>query len=182
MIYRMWKTLESETIIDNRWIAVRKDKVELPNGQKIDDFYSVTISDAAAIVAVDEDGNIVLKREYKYATGEELIEIPAGMFEPGEKDPLFVAKRELLEETGYESDDWIYFGDTLESSSKLTNRMHIFLAQKCRKVCNQNLDKTEEIDVLVVPFCEAVEMVMRNEIKCNSSAHGILRAARMMEK
>ena len=136
--------------------------------------------DAAAIVAVTEDMKIVLKREYKHATGEVLIEVPAGMFEPKETDGLEVAKRELLEETGYVASSWTYFGDTVESSSKLTNRMHIYLAQDCKKVSEQKLDATEELDVLVIDMKEAIEMVMRNEIKCNSSAHGILRAVRML--
>lgn len=176
----MWKINKSENLIENKWITVRKEEVELPNHLIIDDFYTITIPDAAAIVALDTEGNIVLKKEYKHATGEELIEIPAGMFEPMECDGLEVAKRELLEETGYASDEWSYFGDTVESSSKLTNRMHIYLALNCRKVASQHLDSTEELDVIVVPFEEAIEMVMRNEVKCNSSAHGILRAARML--
>ena len=176
----MWKLIKSEKLIENRWLSVKKDKVEISNGMVIDDFYSVTIPDAAAIVAVDTEGNVILKKEFKYATGEDLIEIPAGMFELEESDGLGVAKRELLEETGYISDDWMYFGDTVESSSKLTNRMHIYLAQNCKRVSDQKLDETEELEVLVVPMEEAIEMVMRNEIKCNSSAHGILRAARML--
>lgn len=175
-----WKLISTEKLIDNRWISVRKDSVDLPNGTHIDDFYSVTIPDAAAIVALTSDMNIVLKKEFKYATGEELIEVPAGMFEPDETDGLIVAKRELLEETGYVSDDWTYFGPTVESASKLTNRMHIYLAKDCRKVAEQKLDDTEEVDVLVLPFDKAIDMVMSNEIKCNSSAHGILRAARML--
>lgn len=176
----MWKLIKSENLIDSRWLSIKKDKVELPNGMVIEDFYSVTIPDAAAIVAIDEHNNVILKKEFKYATGEELIEIPAGMFEPDEVDGLEVAKRELLEETGYISDKWIYFGDTVESSSKLTNRMYIYLAQNCKRVSDQKLDETEELEVLVVPMEEAIEMIMRNEIKCNSSAHGILRAARML--
>ena len=172
----MWKQLKSEKLIDNRWLTVRKDQVELPNGLIIDDFYSVTISDAAAIVAIDESGNIILKKEFKYATGEELIEIPAGMFEPNETDGLLVAKRELLEETGYTSDEWTYLGATVESSSKLTNHMHIYMATGCRKVADQNLDSTEDIEVMVVPMNKAVEMIMSNEICCNSSVHGIMKA------
>lgn len=176
-----WTVKSSEKLIDNRWISVKKDSVDLPNGTHIDDFYTVTIPDAAAIVAITEDMNIVLKREFKYATGEVLIETPAGMFEPDETDGLTVAKRELLEETGYESDEWTYFGDTVESSAKLTNRMHIYLARNCHKVADQKLDETEEVEVLIVPFSKAIEMVMSNEIKSNSSAHGILKAAKMME-
>ncbi len=175
-----WKVKGSEKLVDSHWLSVRRDAVDLPNGTSIDDFYAVTISDAAAIVAVTPDRKVVLKKEYKYAPDEELIEIPAGMFEPDETDGLKVAKRELLEETGYVSDEWTYFGDTVESSSKLTNRMHIYLAQNCRKVAEQKLDATEELEVLVVSLQEAVRMVMTNEIKCNSSAHGILRAARQL--
>lgn len=176
----MWKVKKTEKLIENRWLTVRKESVDLPNGEHIEDFYSVTIPDAAAIVAITDDEKIVLKKEYKHATGEELIEVPAGMFEPEEKDGLLVAKRELLEETGYISEEWKYLGDTVESSSKLTNRMHIYLAMNCKKIAEQSLDKTEELDVIVMPFEKAIEKVMTNEIKCNSSAHGILKVARML--
>ena len=176
----MWKVKNTEKLIENRWLTVKKESVVLPNGEHIEDFYSVTIPDAAAIVAITDDEKIVLKKEYKHATGEELIEVPASMFEPEEKDGLTVAKRELLEETGYTSEEWEYLGDTVESSSKLTNRMHIYLAANCKKIAEQSLDKTEELDVMVIPFEKAIEMVMTNEIKCNSSAHGILKVARML--
>ena len=86
----------------------------------------------------------------------------------------------MLEETGYVSDNWQYIGATVESSAKLTNQMHIYFAQHCRKVSEQKLDETEELEVLVVPLEQAVEMVMRGEICCNSSAHGILWAARKL--
>lgn len=176
----MWEVKNTEKLIENRWLTVRKESVDLPNGEYIEDFYTVTIPDAAAIVAITDDRKIVLKKEYKHAAGEELIEIPAGMFEPEENDGLAVAKRELLEETGYVSENWEYLGDTVECSSKLTNRMYIYLAANCKKVAEQSLDKTEELDVVVVPFEKAIEMVMTNEIKCNSSAHGILKVARKL--
>ena len=144
-----WKTICSQALLDTKWVKVRKDAVELPNGQHIDDFYAITINE----------------------------EIPAGGFERGEEG-LEVAKRELLEETGYISDDWQFIGRTVESSAKLTNYMHIYFADHCRKVSWQHLDATEEIEVLVMPLEQAVSMVMDNEICCNSSAHGILWAAR----
>lgn len=176
-----WKTEKSETLLDTPWVKVRRDRVVLPNGAKMDDFYAITIRDASAVVALDEEGNVILKREYRYCYDRELLEIPAGAFEPGETDPLAVARRELLEETGYVSDDWEYLGPTVESSAKLTNFMHIFLARNCRKVALQQLDATEELTVELVPLSKAVDMVMTNEICCNSSAHGILRAARMVD-
>ena len=172
-----WKTTCSQELLDTKWVKVRKDAVDLPNGQHIDDFYAITINEAAAIVALDDDGNIILKKEYRHCYGRDLIEIPAGGFERGEEG-LEVAKRELLEETGYVSDDWQFIGRTVESSAKLTNYMHIYFADHCRKVSGQHLDATEEIEVLVMPLEQAVSMVMDNEICCNSSAHGILWAAR----
>lgn len=175
-----WKTRKTEKLIDNHWVKVRKDAVELPNGQSIDDFYAITINDAAAIVALDGEGNVILKNEYRYCYDRNLIEVPAGTFEENETDGLAVAKRELLEETGYVSDNWTYLGATVESSAKLTNYMHIYFANHCRKVSGQHLDDTEELDVIVIPLSEAVEMVMKNEICCNSSAHGILQVARML--
>ena len=176
-----WKTEKSETLLDTSWVKVRRDSVRLPNGATIDDFYAVTIRDASAVVALDEEGNVILKREYRYCYDRELLEIPAGAFNDGETDPLAVARRELLEETGYVSDCWEYLGPTVESSAKLTNFMHIFLARNCRKVALQQLDATEELTVELVPLSKAVDMVMTNEICCNSSAHGILRAARMVD-
>lgn len=130
-------------------------------------------------MALDDAGNIILKKEYRYCYDRDLIEVPAGTFEEGETDGLSVAKRELLEETGYISEDWQYLGATVESSAKLTNYMHIYFANHCRKVSGQHLDATEEVDVLLMPLGQAVDMVMNNEICCNSSVHGILRVARL---
>ena len=175
-----WEKISGERVVDSRWVKVDKDRVLLPDGQCVEDFYTVMISDAAAIVALTPGMEVVLKKEYKYACREELIEVPAGMFEPCEKDGLAVAKRELLEETGYTSDEWTYLGATVESSSKLTNRMHIYLAQNCHKVAEQKLDATEQLDVMVIPLQKAIDMIMTNEICCNSSAHGILKAARIL--
>ena len=177
---KKWKTKKTAQLIDTHWVKVRRDTVELPNGQTIEDFYAITINDAAAIVALDDAGNIILKKEYRYCYDRDLIEIPAGTFEEGETDGLSVAKRELLEETGYISEDWQYLGATVESSAKLTNYMHIYFANHCRKVTGQHLDATEEVDVLLMPLGQAVDMVMNNEICCTSSAHGILRVARML--
>ena len=177
-----WKTEKTEILLDTPWVKVRRDSVALPNGANIEDFYAVTIRDASAVVALDKEGNLILKREYRYCYDRELLEIPAGAFNDGETDALTVAKRELLEETGYVSDCWEYLGPTVESSAKMTNYMHIFLARDCRKVASQHLDETEELTVELVPLQRAVDMVMTNEICCNSSAHGILRVAKLLEK
>ena len=102
------------------------------------------------------------------------------MFEEDETDPLSVAKRELLEETGYTSDSWTYLGATLESTSKLTNRMHLFLARDCVRTSNQHLDANEHLTVTELSLDTAVAMVMDGTINANSTAHLILKAERLL--
>lgn len=178
----MWKTLETKTIINDYHVTLKKNKVELPDGAVIDDFYTVTIPDAAMIAAITPDNKIILKTEYRYACQCDVIECPAGMLNPDESDPLEAAKRELLEETGYASDDWTYLGYTWESTSKLTNKMHLFLAKNCKKVAGQQLDENEHLDVFEVPLDEAVEMVLKGEICANSSAHVIMKVNYRFDK
>lgn len=175
-----WKTIQSDEVFSSPFVDVHKDKVQLADGMIIDDFYTVTIPDAAAIVALTADNQIILKREYRYSCGEDTIEIPTGTFEKNETNPLIVAKRELLEETGYESNAWTYLGCTRECTAKMTHKMYIFLAKECVKTAEQHLDKTEKVDVLIVPLTQAVDMVIDNRITCNSSARGIFQAARIM--
>ena len=175
-----WDTIESQTLVDDYHVRVKKNRVQLPDGAVIDDFYTVTIPDAAMVAAITDDGQILLKSEFRYACGDEVIECPAGMFEPDEVDPLTVAKRELLEETGYTSAEWIYLSPTLESTSKLTNTMHLFLAKNAVPTSTQHLDPNEHVDVMKISLEAAVEMVMGGIIKANSTAHLILKVARMM--
>lgn len=178
----MWKTIKSEELLHDYHVSVHKNKVQLPDGVVIDDFYTVTIPDAAMVAAITVDGKILLKKEFRYAVGEDVIECPAGMFEEDETAPLTVAKRELLEETGYESSDWTYLGETLESTSKLTNRMHLFLAKDCVQTSRQHLDANEHLTVTEVYLDTAVGMVMNGSISANSTAHLILKVARMLGK
>ena len=175
----MWKTISTETILSDYHATVKRNKVELPDGAVIEDFYTLTIPDAAMVCAITEDGQVLLKSEFRYAVGTDVIECPAGMMEKGE-EPLTAAKRELLEETGYTSEDWTYLGPTLESTSKLTNTMHLFLAKNPVKAGEQHLDPNEHLDVMKVSLEAAVEMVMGEIINANSTAHLILKVARIM--
>lgn len=172
-----WKTIASQTLLHDYHATVKKNTVQLPDGAVIRDFYTITIPDAAMVAAITEDGNILLKSEYRYACRESVIECPAGMIEPGE-EPFAAAKRELLEETGYTSTDWTYLGYTWESTSKLTNKMHLFVARNATPTTTQHLDPNEHLEVMKVSLKDTVDMVMEGKINANSSAHLILKVAR----
>lgn len=174
----MWKIKNTERVRDSEFVKVDKDDVTLPHGREIPDFYKVTIKDCAAVVALTANNQIILKKEYRHCYGQDLIEITAGVLEDGE-DPLQTAKRELQEETGYRSDKWTYLGKTVQSSAKLTNYMHIYLAEDCKKVSSQKLDYGEDIEVIEVGLDKTIEMVLNNEIICNSSIGAVLNVARI---
>ena len=173
-----WKTIKTEVIVDDYHATVKKNTVQLPDGAVIEDFYTITIPDVAMVAAITEDGNILLKSEYRYACQETVIECPAGMIETGE-EPFTAAKRELLEETGYTSSNWTYLGYTWESTSKLTNKMHLFVARNATPTTTQHLDPNEHLEVMKVSLKDAVDMVMEGKINANSTAHLILKVARM---
>lgn len=176
-----WKTIKSEKMLTAPYVSVMKDKVQLPDGAVIDDFYTVKIQDAALIVALTPDNQVLLKTEYRYACSTDVIECPAGMVEENE-DPRVTAERELYEETGYESDNWTYLGPTWESTSKLTNTMHLYLVQNCVKVSSQHLDINEHMTVTAVPLSTAVSMIMDGRINANSTAHAILKVAELQRR
>ena len=178
---KMWKTLNKKILLDTPHVSVYGNKVQLPDGAIIEDFYTVRVPDAAMIAAITEDGSIVLKKEFRYPCGEEVIECPAGEVEKNESDPLDAAKRELLEETGYISEHWTYLGPTIDNPSKLTNRMHLFLAEGCVKVAEQKLDENEHLSVMTVPLQKAVNMVMDGRINANTAAHLILKTEKLLQ-
>ncbi len=168
-------------MLDTPYVTVKRNSVEVDTGIAINDFYTVTIPDASLVVALTKDNQILLKREFRYACRTDVIECPAGMVERHEK-PEETAKRELLEETGYSSGRWTYLGPTWESTSKLTNTMHLFLAMNCEQKSSQHLDTNERIEVLKMSLSDAVSMVMNGKINANSSAHAILKVDRLMRE
>ena len=169
-----WKKLSSEYALNSKWLKVRKDTVELPNGHIMDDYFIIEKKDVALIAALDSENKILLKEEYRYPIDDNLIELPGGTLEDGETDPLISAKRELREETGYVSDEWELLACNYDYPTKEANRVYIFCARNVKKVAEQKLDISENIKYKFVSTEEAVELCRRNEIKVNGTVSGIL--------
>ena len=159
-----WKCLKSEYILKGSWLKVRKDTVQLPNGTIIPDYYVTEKKSVSLVVAMDSKNRVILVTEYKYPPNAVHIGIPGGTFDNENDDPLDVAKRELLEETGYVSDCWESLGAVDEYTIRDTHKVHLFAAKNVYKIAKQNLDTTEEINFEFVPLDKAVTMCMSNEI------------------
>ena len=175
-----WKQLDREYIIDNRWVKLAKDKVQLPNGTSLDDFYVFEKKSVSLIVAVDEDNNVLIKSEYRYPVDEILYELPGGVIEDGDS-ALDAAKRELLEETGYTSDDWTKLLSGYDYPTKDTNVVNIFLVKNIKKTGEQKLEASEDIEFKFIPLNEAIDMCITNKIKVNGTIAGLMLCAAVVK-
>ena len=175
-----WEQLESKYLVDNEFLRVRQDKVKLPNGVIVDDYFVVEKKNGSLIVAMDEEKRIIIKDEYRYPIDRHLIELPGGTFDEGETDPLEVAKRELLEETGYAADEWELLFSNYDYPTKDVDRINVYLAKNIKQVSDQHLDIGEDIKFRFIPLEEAVAMCMDNTICVNGTVAAILKTARIL--
>lgn len=143
-----WKTLSSEYLIERPWLTARRDKVQLPDGRILDEYYVLEYPTWVNVIAITKEGDMVLVRQYRHALGRTNFELVAGVLEKGE-DPLVAAQRELLEETGYSGGEWKELMQLSANSSTMTNLTHCFLAEGVEKTALQNLDASEDLEVYV---------------------------------
>ena len=153
-----WKILESHHLHKN----VRIDTCELPDGKVIDGLVLV-YGDWVTVVALTKQKELVLVRQYRHGAQKVILELPGGASEAGES-PLQAARRELLEETGYASEQFIQIGCVSPNPANQTNLIYSFLALDAEKVGSQNLDETEEIEVVLKPLEEVIAMAKHGEL------------------
>lgn len=158
-----WTTLSSTVAFEHRWYQLRQDRVALPSGHIIDDFFVSERPDIATVLPITADDRVVFVRQYRHGVGKVLLELPAGTFETGE-EPLAVAKRELAEETGYTSEAWEALATFYNSPVKQTNQIHLFKASNVQLTQAQQLDITEDIEVVTKPIGDITRLIASGEL------------------
>ena len=167
------KTLKRTDIFKGRVFEVSLDDIELCNGEKATREV-VWHNGGTACVAVDNNKDIYLVKQWRYPFEKELLEIPAGKLEPGE-EPIVCAKRELLEETGLDSKDIEFLIEMYPTPGYGSEKLTLFLTREFDEK-SQNLDEGEFLDVVKMPFEKALEMVLNGQIKDAKTQIGIMRA------
>lgn len=155
------ETMKSTKVFEGKVISVRVDTVELP-GAKYAKREIVEHRGAAAILAVDENENIYMVRQYRKACEEVLLEIPAGKLEIGEK-PLDCAKRELREEVGIVADNMDYMLEFYTSAGFCNEKIHVFLAKGITPA-QRDPDEDEIIEVEKFSIDEVLKKITYGEI------------------
>lgn len=152
-----WEEVSCEHIVTDEWIDIRRSAYRFPDGSVFEPFYSYSRRDYVVIVATDTDGKYLCVRQFRQGIGRVTTEFVAGGIERsdgkqyggdvGAEDALSAAKRELSEETGYESDEWRFLLTIPSNATIADNNAYIFEARNCRKAGSQSLDDTEFLNV-----------------------------------
>ena len=165
--------LASQEIYRGRVVRLTLDTVQLLGGGT-STREVVHHGGGAGILAINEKGEIALVRQYRYALGRVMREIPAGKIEPGEP-PLQTARRELEEETGFAADELTPFGQIVPTCGYCNEIIYLFIAKGLRPTA-QNLDSDEYVEVEWIPLDEGVRLVLSGEIDDSKTQAALLKA------
>lgn len=175
-----WKTKTRKTVLDDQpWLTVEHHTVELPDGRLLHNWPWVITPPYINVVAVTEDGRFLCFRQVKYGIEGTTLGIVGGYIEQGE-DPLGAAQRELLEETGYESSNWVSLGSYLVDPNRGIATGHLFLARQARFITPRDADDLEEQELLLLTREEIESALSRGEIKVLAWAAAVAFALRLL--
>jgi len=163
--------VETERVLEGKFIRVRTDRVRLPDGSESHREY--VLHPGAVVIAAFLDANtLIFEHQYRYPVGRHFIELPAGKIDDGEPEQE-TARRELLEETGYVSDDWRHVLTMHPTIGYANEHIELYVAKAIRQVGHQR-DEGEFLEVFTMTLDDAVLRVGRGEITDTKTAFSLL--------
>lgn len=169
------KTKSQEYIYKGRIINMRRDIAILPDGTEAGREV-VEHNGGVCVLPLTADNEIIFVKQFRYPYMKELLEIPAGKRDSKDEDPLSCGKRELKEETGATSDNFVFLGELYPSPGYVTEVIYMYYADNLEYgECDP--DDDEFLDLVKIPFDKAVEMVVSGEIKDAKTQAAILKTA-----
>jgi len=167
----IWNCVSTEQIADCRVFRVRRDHCIRNGNGETSDFYVIESPDWVNVIPVTGEGDVVMIEQFRQGTREVTLELPGGMIDEGE-EPEAAARRELLEETGYTSTDWVLIGASRPNPALQSNTMYHYLARNCKKTSEISLDENESILTKIVAETEVQRLVA-----CGVITHSLVVAA-----
>jgi ADP-ribose pyrophosphatase len=177
-----WKTLSRHTVLDRgRFLTVEDHTIELPDGRIIENWPWVITPDYVNIVALTDDVRFLCFRQTKYSVEGVSLAPVGGYIDPGE-DPLAAAKRELLEETGYQASTWIKLAHLPIDGNRGVGTAHLFMARGAHPVSEIDADDLEEQELFLLSRAEVEAALDAGEFKLLPWATAIALALRKLDK
>jgi len=142
---------------------VRTDTAISPRTNTSHEFHVIESRDWINVIPITSDERVVMVRQYRHGSREIALEIPGGIVDPGET-PQGAAARELLEETGYQSEDWSQIGEVNPNPAIFRNRCFTFLARKVKKIADPKPDQAEDIETILVHLADIPDLIRQGKI------------------
>lgn len=155
-----WHILSSAYLHRKPWLTVRCDKLQMPDGHIIPEYFVLEYPDWINVIALTKDGNFVLVRQYRHGLGAMHYELCAGVAEAGEQ-PLAAAKRELMEETGYGGGEWQEWMISSANPATGNNLVYCFIAKDVEQLAAPMQDASEDIETHIVSY-DTLRAMMEN--------------------
>lgn len=175
----METTLSKESIFSGKLLTLEVHQVELQDGSRATREL-VWHCDAVCMVVITTEGETVFVKQYRKAVEKPILEIPAGKID-GDEDAMVAAVRELEEEVGYLRGDIRHVMDYYSSPGFCNEKLSLYLAENA-ELGEQRLDEGEFLDLVKVPWDEAVAMALRGELGDAKSVAGILAVAQLRSR
>ncbi|MDX2227855.1 MAG: NUDIX hydrolase [Verrucomicrobiae bacterium] len=159
-----WKLLREEPLADYRVFRVKRETTLSPRTQKEHDFFVIECPDWVNVIALTPAQEMVMVRQYRHGTKQVSLEIPGGMMDPHETDPVAAALRELVEETGYIGHRPRHIGAIHPNPAVQENSCHTILVEDCTLRSELQLDPGEDIRVCLVPAADIPALIANGTI------------------
>ncbi|MBR2021541.1 MAG: NUDIX hydrolase [Clostridia bacterium] len=171
------KTKSQEYMFKGRIINLRRDVAILPDGTEAGREV-VEHNGGVCVLPLTDENEVIFVRQFRYPYMQELLEIPAGKRDSKDEEPLSCGKRELKEETGAESDNFVFLGELYPSPGYVNEVIYMYYADGLQ-YGEADPDEDEFLDLVKIPFDKAVEMVISGEIKDAKTQSAILKVAHL---
>ena len=159
-VIQAWEELSREQAYKKYSRVIDKVMYKLPNGDEAD-FYIKQEGPASSILALTPEQEVIVVRQFRPGPNKILLELPGGFVDPDE-DPADAAKREFLEETGYDG-EFSFVGTSLDDAYSSMKR-YCFVAKNCKKIQEPEQTATEQTEVVILPLADFRELLRSGEM------------------
>lgn len=154
-----WKIKKSEYLLKHKYMTVRKDVCETEDGHIVDPYFALEFADWVQVLAFDKNRNVLITKQYRHGIQKVIYGLPTGFTESTDSNPLESAKRELIEETGYDSDNFIKTGELFPNPAIQNNRVHCYAAFDVKKIKEPDFDHSERITAEFMTVDNLMKMI-----------------------